>query len=95
MKDLTHLSIENISIEFFYERYDSIKKSSHYLNMLKSDIEYLKTKLENTSGEFVDEIEMCLHNLRILTLGQMPDTYEKIFSAIHGQQICLRKSTKI
>ena len=85
MKDLTCLSIEDISIEFFDERYDSIQKSSHYLNMLKSDIEYLKTKLENTSGEYADEIEMCLHNLRILTVEQMPDTYEKIFSAIHGQ----------
>jgi len=85
MKDLTCLSIEDISIEFFDERYDSIQKSSHYLNMLKSDIEYLKTKLENTSGEYADEIEMCLHNLRILTVEQMPDTYEKIFSAIDNQ----------
>lgn len=85
MKDLIYLNIEDISIEFFDKRYDSIKKSSHYLNMLKSDIEYLKTKLEHTSGEYTDEIEMCLHNLRILTVEQMPDTYEKIFSAIHGQ----------
>ena len=37
--------------------------------------------LENSS----DEIEMCLHYLRILTVEQIPDTYEKIFSAIDNQ----------
>lgn len=85
MKDLTCLSIEGISIEFFDERYDSIQKSSHYLNMLKSDIEHLKIMLENSSDECADEIEMCLHYLRILIIEQIPDTYAKIFRAIDNQ----------
>lgn len=85
MKNLLCLDIEDISIEFFDERYDSIRKSPHYLNMLNSDVEYLKNRLENTSAEYANEIELCLHNLRILTVEQKPDTYKKIFDAVVKQ----------
>ncbi len=85
MKNLACLDIEDISIEFFDERYDSIKKSPHYLNMLNADVEHLKNRLENTPAEYANEVELCLHKLRILTVEQKPDTYKKIFDAVGKQ----------
>ena len=45
--------------------------------MLNSDVEHLKNRLENSSAEYANEIELCLHNLRILTVEQKSDNYKK------------------